>query len=94
MKIYPRHTRLEMEKKDKIRERLNYLRGEIEAERISYGEITELQGLADHIDPDDTQLLYWAGVPENQQFNKTHTIEEIKEARQAVINSNKGVKHD
>lgn len=45
-----------------IKERLEYLRGEIVAERISYGEITELQGLAEHIEEDDTLLLEWAGV--------------------------------
>ena len=45
--------------------RLEYLRGEIESERISYGEIAELQDLAEHIDPDDVQLLEWAGVPED-----------------------------
>lgn len=47
-----------------IRERLDHLRGEIVAERISYGEIAELQDLAPHIDPGDTLLLEWAGVPE------------------------------
>ena len=47
-----------------ITERLEYLRGEIEAERISWGELHELQGLADHIDPSDVLLLEWAGVPE------------------------------
>lgn len=49
---------------DKIEERLEYLRGEIEAERISYGEIAELQSLAEHIKPDDVVLLQWAGVKE------------------------------
>lgn len=44
--------------------RLEYLRGEIRAERISYGEIAELQGLVDHIEPGDVELLEWAGVPE------------------------------
>jgi len=48
----------------KIRARLEYLRGEIEAERISYGEIAELIGLAEYIDDDDVQLLQWADVPE------------------------------
>lgn len=48
----------------KIKQRLEYLRGEIEAERISYEEIAELQGLAEHIEPGDVQLLEWAGVPE------------------------------
>jgi len=45
--------------------RLNYLRGEILAERISYGEIAELQSLSEHIKLEDTLLLEWAGVPEN-----------------------------
>ena len=47
------------------RKRLEYLRKEIENERISYGEIAELEGLAKHIDPSDTLLLEWAGVPES-----------------------------
>ena len=49
-----------------IAERLEYLRGEIEAERISMGEILELQGLAEHIEAGDVVLLQWAGVPEEQ----------------------------
>jgi hypothetical protein len=48
-----------------IKERLEYLRGEIKAERISYGEIVELQSLAEHIEPGDVELLQWAGVEEN-----------------------------
>jgi hypothetical protein len=48
-----------------VKNKLEYLRGEIEAERISYGEIAELQGLAAYIDKDDTVLLEWAGVPES-----------------------------
>ena len=47
-----------------IMARLEYLRGEIEAERISYGEIAELQSLAEYIEPGDVVLLEWAGVPE------------------------------
>lgn len=50
---------------DKIKARLEYLRGEIEAERISYGEIAELQDLAEHIDEGDVLLLEWAGVEES-----------------------------
>ena len=53
-----------MATKTAIQKRLDYLRSEIEAERISYSEISELQGLAEHIDPSDTVLLQWAGVPE------------------------------
>lgn len=48
------------------KKRLEYLRGEIEAERISYGEIAELQGLVKFIEPGDVLLQEWAGVPENQ----------------------------
>lgn len=56
-----------------VQDRLEYLRGEIEAERISYGEVFELQSLAEHIDPEDVLLLEWAGVPEfpNDKNNPT-----------------------
>jgi hypothetical protein len=50
--------------KKTIKERLEYLRKEIEAERISYGEILELQSLAKYIEPGDVLLLEWAEVPE------------------------------
>ena len=45
--------------------RLEYLRGELRAERISTGELLELQSLVDHISPDDVELLEAAGVPES-----------------------------
>ncbi len=48
--------------KEKIKQRLAYLREQIEQENISYGEIAELQGLKDYIDPSDTLLLQWAGI--------------------------------
>lgn len=50
---------------DNVRERLEYLRGELRAERISYSELLELQGLAEHIEPGDVELLEAAGVPEH-----------------------------
>lgn len=49
-----------------VRARLEYLRGEIRAERISQGELHELQGLAGHIEPGDTELAEWAGIPEEE----------------------------
>lgn len=49
----------------KIKARLEYIRQEIRAERISYGEIAELQSLAKHIDKSDVELLQWTGVEEN-----------------------------
>ncbi len=45
-------------------EYLEHLRGEVRAGRISWGELADLQGMAELIDPDDVELLEWAGVPE------------------------------
>ena len=52
-----------------IKKRLEYLKGEIVKECISYGEIAELQSLAEHLRSNDVLLLdalllEWAGVPE------------------------------
>ena len=47
-----------------INERLEYLRGELRAERISYMELAELQSLAEHIGAGDVELLEAAGVKE------------------------------
>lgn len=44
--------------------RLEYLRGELRAEQISWGELLELQNLVEHIEPGDVELLEAAGVPE------------------------------
>ncbi|HWE82780.1 MAG TPA: hypothetical protein VG265_14110 [Gaiellaceae bacterium] len=46
-------------------QRLEELRVELRAERISYGELVELQGLVGEIDPGDAELLEAAGVPES-----------------------------
>lgn len=48
------------------KERLEYLRGEIQAERISYMEIVELQSLVEYIEPGDVLLLEWAGKEEHE----------------------------
>ena len=48
----------------KIKKRLEYLRQEIIKERISYGEIAELQSLAKYIEPGDVLLEEWVGIPE------------------------------
>jgi hypothetical protein len=53
-----------------IKERLEYLRGEIRAERISYGELAELQSLAQYIERGDVELLEAAGVPEDDKAQK------------------------
>ncbi len=59
--------------------RLEYLRGELQAERISYGELAELQSLAQYIKPGDVELLEAAGVPEvPEQMTPTRACEIIK----------------
>jgi len=47
-----------------IKNRLEYLKKQIENENIGYGEIAELESLKDYIDKNDVLLLQWAGVPE------------------------------
>src|ERR1035437_432163 len=47
-----------------IKKRLEHLRKELRAERISYEEIAELQSLKKHIKPNDVELLEAAGVKE------------------------------
>lgn len=49
---------------ERIKRRLECLRGELESGSISYGDLAELQDLACHIDPSDVQLLEAVGVPE------------------------------
>lgn len=46
------------------KERLEYLRGELRNERISLGELGELQSLIPFIKEGDIELLEAAGVPE------------------------------
>lgn len=53
-----------------IVDRLEYLRGEIQAERVSYLELTELAELAEYIEDDDVLLLQWAGVGEGSRHAK------------------------
>jgi hypothetical protein len=53
---------------NQIKERLEYLRTQIEKECISYAEIAELQGLAEHIDKSDVLLLELAGVEEELSY--------------------------
>lgn len=48
----------------RIKRRLDYLRREIELERVSYSEIAELQALSSHIPEGDVVLREWAGLPE------------------------------
>ena len=53
-----------MPEKSQILARLEEIRAAILAENVSYEETAYLQEHAEYIDPADTQLLEWAGVPE------------------------------
>ena len=57
------------------KQRLEYLRGEIEAERISYSGISELQSLIPYIECGDMLLLEWAGVSEEEASSHVPTFE-------------------
>ena len=58
----------------KIKERLEELRGELRAARLSYGELFELQTLSKYIDSGDVELLEAAGVKEKPKaVKKTKT---------------------
>jgi hypothetical protein len=46
------------------KKRLEQLRKELRAERISYGELAELESLKEYIDEDDVELRQAAGIPE------------------------------
>lgn len=50
-----------------IKKRLEYLRKELRNERISYGELAELESLKQYIEPGDIELLEAAGVPEFEE---------------------------
>jgi hypothetical protein len=73
--------------KNEIKARLAYLRQEIEAERLSYGEQAELQSLAEYIDKGDVLLLQWAGVPEFEEMSEAEVIEAACEARAKRLKS-------
>jgi len=62
-----------------IRSRLEYLRKELRAERISWEEIVELQSLAKHIPEHDVELLEAAGVPESIAETSDRSESERKE---------------
>lgn len=53
-----------IEADDETRKHLEYLRKELRAERISMGELIELQSLSPYIEDGDMELLEAAGVPE------------------------------
>jgi hypothetical protein len=77
------------------KKRLEELREELRAERISYGELAELQELSEYIDKDDVELLEAAGVPENDEdeYGKGGKIRSQEEFNELVIKKEKLVKN-
>jgi hypothetical protein len=62
--------------------RLEYLRKELRAGKLSYLELCELQSLAPYIEPGDVELLEWAGVPEfEEEPEETYCIEYLNAAK-------------
>ena len=47
-----------------VQAQLEYLRHELREQRLSWGDLADLQSLADFIDVNDAELLEAAGVPE------------------------------
>lgn len=65
-------------------DRLEYLRRELRAERISEGELMELQGLVEYIEPGDVELLEAAGVPEfpeHEEDKDNESLPPVKKKR-------------
>ncbi len=58
--------RIASKERSVARERLEYLRSQLDAECISMGELIELQGLAEHIESGDVQLAEAAGIDEQE----------------------------
>jgi len=74
----------ELPQEEKPKKRLEYLRKELRAERISYEELAELQSLVEHIDPSDVELLEAAGVEEHE--SETPLFTALKNSEVALIN--------
>ena len=60
----PAEVRAKLAREELAAARLEYLRGELRAETLSYGELAELQSLAEYIEPGDVELAEAAGLPE------------------------------
>ncbi len=81
---------------EEIKERLEYLRGELREERISQGELIELQSLSKYIDKGDVELLEAAGVPEfdDEEFAKGGSLKKTKAKYVELLNEIGVPEHD
>jgi len=62
-------------------ERLEELRAILRDETMSYGELAELQGLAEFIEPGDVELLEAAGVPEFPEDTPAFGVDHLADGR-------------
>lgn len=62
-------------KEAEAKKMLEYIRGEIQAERVSMGELASLVDLIPYIEAGDVELLEWAGVPEEHADSKESVLE-------------------
>lgn len=77
---------VDLQAKKAVKKRLEYLRGEIRGERISYGELVELQSLAKYIETGDAELSEAAGIPEDE-FNRV-----LEKTKKEAYEAGKGSK--
>jgi hypothetical protein len=83
----------------RIKQRLEELRKEIRNENISYGEIVELQSMKQYIDPNDVELLEFAGVPEFEDDEENYadggmtnlTIQDVSFAKGGGVSQFKNI---
>lgn len=75
------------EAKARAKRRLEELRVELREERISYGELAELQGLAEFIEEGDVELLEAAGVPEFPEDNQEEIDRSIARHEQEIFDN-------
>lgn len=67
-----------------IKDHLEYLRQELRLERISYGELIELESLSAHIDKDDVELLEAANVSESEYKKEQAEIQLEKDHKNGL----------
>jgi hypothetical protein len=78
-----------LSKESAAKKRLEELRKELRAERISYEEIAELQSLSKYIDKGDVELLEAAGIDEFKKGGKTKEkwIQDALAGKKGVLRS-------
>jgi len=78
--------KLEQKSEQTPAEKLEELRAALHAENISQGELIDLQGMVEHIDPSDFELLEAAGVTEEEANAKLaeHRVLETVSSEESI----------